>query len=97
MTVYRQTLTLGKCMCVQASGASEDRQFWHFHILYKLLFLLICCRYIRYFVGTNDMLVGLHIPTNFQSTDKTPKKALWGPASCPPPPSAYANATVGPF
>ena len=52
-------------MCVRASGASELRNFWHFYIL-KLLFLSIFCRYIRYFVGTNDMLVGLHVPTNFQ-------------------------------
>ena len=64
MTVYRQTLTLSKCMCMRASGASELRKFWHFYIL-KLLFLSIFCRYSRYFVGTNDMLVGLHVPTNF--------------------------------
>ena len=60
-----KTLTLSKCMCMRASGASELRKCWHFYIL-KLLFLSIFCRYIRYFVGTNDMLVGLHVPTNFQ-------------------------------
>ena len=38
--------------------ASELRKFWHFYIL-KLLFLSI-------FVGTNGMLVGLHVLTNFQ-------------------------------
>ena len=38
--------------------ASELRKFWHFYIL-KLLFLSIFCRYMRYFVGTNDMLVGI--------------------------------------
>ena len=43
----------------------ELRKFSHFHIL-KLLFLLIFCWYFRYFVGTNDMLVGSHVPTNFQ-------------------------------
>ena len=59
--IYRQTLTLSKCMCMRAS---ELRKFWHFYIL-KLLFLSIFCRYSRYFVGTNDMLVGLHVPTNF--------------------------------
>ena len=59
--IYRQTLTLTKCMCMRAS---ELRKFWHFYIL-KLLFLSIFCRYSRYFVGTNDMLVGLHVPTNF--------------------------------
>ena len=44
--------------------ASELRKFCHFYIL-KLLFLSIFCRYSRYFVGTNYMLVGLHVPTNF--------------------------------
>ena len=95
--IYRQTLTLSKCMCKRLSGASELRKFWHFYIL-NLLFLLIFCRYIRYFVGTNDMLVGSHVPTNFQMyrqiskcTDKNPKKHYWG-GSCPPcPPSGYAN------
>ena len=62
--IYRQTLTLSKCMCMRASGASELRKFGHFYIL-TLLFLSIFCRYSRYFVGTNDMLVGLHVPTNF--------------------------------
>ena len=53
-------------MYMRASEASELRNFWHFHIL-KLLFLSIFCRYNRYFVGTNGMLVGLHVPTNFQN------------------------------
>ena len=95
--IYRQTLTLSKCMCMRLSGASELRKFWHFYIL-NLLFLSIFCRYIRYFVGTNNMLVGSHVPTNFQMyrqiskcTDKNPKKHYWG-GSCPPcPPSCYAN------
>ena len=95
--IYRQKLTLSKCMCMRLSGASELRKFWHFYIL-NLLFLYIFCRYIRYFVGTNDMLVGSHVPTNFQMyrqiskcTDKNPKKHYWG-GSCPPcPPSGYAN------
>ena len=47
---------------MRASGASELRKFWYFYIL-KLLFLSLFCWYIRYFVGTNDMLVGLHVPT----------------------------------
>ena len=100
--IYRQTLTLSKCMCMRLSGASELRKFWHFYIL-NLLFLLIFCRYIRYFVGTNDMLVGSHVPTNFQMyrqiskcTDKNPKKHYWG-GSCPPcPPSGYANGAHWP-
>ena len=48
---------------MRASGASELRKIWYFYIL-KLLFLSLFCWYIRYFVGTNDMLVGLHVPTN---------------------------------
>ena len=94
--IYRQSLTLSKCMFMRASGASELRKFWHFYIL-KLLFLSIFCRYIRYFVGTNDMLVGLHVPTNFQMYRQNSEKALLGGGggggSCPlpPPPPGYAN------
>ena len=95
--IYRQTLTLSKCMCMRLSGASELRKFWHFYIL-NLLFLSIFCRYIRYFVGTNDMLVGSHVPTNFQMyRQKSDKKKHYGGGgggggSCPPcPPSGYAT------
>ena len=79
--------------------ASELRNFRYFYIL-KLLFLSIFCRYIRCFVGTNDMLVGLHVPTNFSMyTDKFPnvptkvrKDIIGGGGNCPPcPPSGYAN------
>ena len=45
-------------MYIRASGASELKIFPSFHII-KLLFLSIFCWYLRYFVGTNDMLVGL--------------------------------------
>ena len=48
---------------MRASGASELRKCWYFDIL-KLLFLSLFCWYIRYFVGTNDMLIGLHVPTH---------------------------------
>ena len=94
--IYRQTLTLSKCMCMRASGASELRKFWHFYIL-NLLFLSIFCRYIRYFVGTNDMLVGSHVPTNFQMYRQKSERALLGGGGgaaappAPPPPSGYAN------
>ena len=91
--IYRQTLTLSKCMCMRASGASELRKFWYFYIL-TLLFLSIFCRYSRYFVGTNDMLVGSHVPTNFQMYRQKSEKALLGggaAAPTPPPPSGYAN------
>ena len=86
--IYRQTLTLSKCMCMRASGASELRKFWHFYIL-NLLFLSIFCRYVRYFVGTNDMLVGSHVPTNFQMYRQKSEKALLGGGGgqlAPPPP-----------
>ena len=80
-------------MCMRASGASELNFWGHFYIL-KLLFLSIFCRYIRYFVGTNDMLVGLHVPTNFQMYRQNFQKALLGGGGgqLPPPPSGYANA-----
>ena len=80
---------------MRASGASELRKFSHFHIL-KVLFLSIFCWYFRYFVGTNDMLVGLNVPTNFQMYRENSEKALWGgggaiaPPRLPPPPG-YAN------
>ena len=93
--IYRQTLTLSKCMCMRASVASELRKFWHFYIL-NLLFLSIFCRYIRYFVGTNDMLVGSHVPTNFQMYRQKSEKALLGggggaAAPLPPPPPPLAT------
>ena len=89
---------------MRASEASELRKLRYFYIL-KLLFLSIFCRYIRCFVGTKDMLVGLHVPTNIsmyrqisKCTDKSPKRHYWGGggggaiAPCPPPPpSGYAN------
>ena len=43
-------LTLGKFMSMRASGATELRQFSHFHIL-KLLFPFIFCWYFYYFVS----------------------------------------------
>ena len=61
-------------MCMRASEASELRKFRYFYIL-KLLFLSIFCRYIRCSVGTNDMLVGLHVPTNFSPLPPPPP--LW--------------------
>ena len=59
-----KTLTMIKSMYMRAS---ELRKFSHFYIL-KLLFLSIFCWYFRYFVGTNDMLVGLHVPTKFRKS-----------------------------
>ena len=46
--IYRQTLTLSKCMCMRASGASELRKFWYFSFLH--------CYFFQYFVGTADTL-----------------------------------------
>ena len=81
-----KTLTLRKSMYMRAS---ELRKFSHFYII-KLLFLSIFCWYFRYFVSTNDMLVGLHVPTNFQMYRQNSEKALLGGGgggNCPPPPA----------
>ena len=56
-----RTLTLRKSM--RASWASELGKFSHFDTKI-LLFLSIFCWYFRYFVGTNDMIVRLNVPTN---------------------------------
>ena len=69
-------LTLRKSMYMRASGASELRKFLHFHIQ-KLLFISIFCWYFRNFVGTNDIFVGLHVPTDFQIYRQNSEKALW--------------------
>ena len=45
------------------SGASTLRNFRIFKFPNCSVFLAIFCCYFRYFVGTNDMLVGLHAPT----------------------------------
>ena len=86
-----KTLTLRESMYMWASGASELRNFFHFHIL-KLLFLSIFCWYFRYSVGTNDMLVGLNVPTKLR------KSIIGGGGAllhyCPPAPSGYANASI---
>ena len=96
-----KTLTLRKCMCMRANGASELRKFRYFYIL-KPLFLSIFCRYIRYFVGTKWYACRLtctnkfsNVPTNFQMYRQKSEKALWGGGGAggqlPPPPSGYAN------
>ena len=77
-TVYRQNTDIEekKSMYVRAS---ELRKFSHFYIV-KLLFLSIFCWYFRYFVGTNDMLVGLHIPTKLREKKhggELPHVPLW--------------------
>ena len=52
----------------------------------------IFCWYCRNFVGTNDILVGLHVPTDFQMYRQNSEKALlWGQFPPPPPPSGYAS------
>ena len=62
-----------------------------FHIQ-KVLFLSIFCWYFRNFVGTNYILVGLHVPKISKYTDKTPKKHYWGGGGQSPMlPSGYAS------
>ena len=77
--------------------ASELRKCFHFHIQ-KPLFLSLFCRYFRYFVGTNDMLVGLHVPINFQMYQQNSEKALLEGGNCPPTPnpSGYASGVERP-
>ena len=90
-SIYRQNTNIEKnlCICERTERASSENFCKH-----KLLFLSIFCWYFRYFVGTNDMLVGLHVATNFQMYRKNSEKALWGgggDCSLPPPPPRYAN------
>ena len=68
-----KTLTMRKSMYV-CERASLD--FFSRIFSLKLLFLSIFCWYFRYVVGKNGMLVGLHVPTNFQMYPRPP----------PPPP-----------
>ena len=43
----------------------------------------------------NDMLVGLHVPTDFQMYRQNYlKKALLGANYCPPPPSGYTSVNI---
>ena len=68
---------------------AELRKLWLLYIL-KLPFLSIFCRYISYFVGTNDMLVGLHVPTKFPNVPTKLRKSIIGGGGgqlppCPPP------------
>ena len=81
------------CVCERAERASLEN-FGIFTFL-NCHFFQFFCRYITYFVGTNDMLVGLHVPTNFQMYRQKSEKALLGggggPAP-PPPSSGYASA-----
>ena len=89
-----KTLTLRKSMYMRASELRK--MFSHFYIL-KLLFLPIFCWYFRYFVGTNDMLVGLHGATNFEMYRQNSEKALLGEGggNCPPaPPPSPPPATL---
>ena len=81
-TIYQQNTNIEK-VYVYASEHSE--RAWNSHIS-KKVFLSILCWYFLYFVGTNDMFVGLHVPLNFQMYQQNSKKALWGHAIAPPPP-----------
>ena len=59
------------------------QKYMYFHIL-KLLFLSIFGWYFRYFVGTTDILVGSHVPTNFQMYQQKDEKALLGGGAIAP-------------
>ena len=77
-----KTLTLRKYMYMRAS---ELRKCLHFHIK-KLPFLSIFCWYLKNFVGTNDILGGLHVPTDFQMYRQKLRKSIIG-GQLPPPPA----------
>ena len=66
-------------MNMRASGASELRNFSHFHIL-KLLFPSIFCRYLRYFASETYSIYfkvsKLHLHTLIQSI-QFPLITLW--------------------
>ena len=71
-----KTLTLRKSVYMRASGANELRKFSHFYIL-KRLFLSIFCWYFRYLICRYKwLLVGLHVPTNFEMYRQNSKKAF---------------------
>ena len=58
------------------------------------IFTFLNCYFFQYVVGTNDMLVGLHVPKKFQMYRQNSEKALWGLPPPPPlPPSGYANGS----
>ena len=60
----------------------------------KSVIFKLFCWYFRYFVGANDMLVGLHVPTNFQMHRQNSEKALWGGGGQFPPPTPPPPATL---
>ena len=65
-----KTLTLRKSICERAS-LENFLTFLHSKTAISSIF----CWYFRYFVGTNDMLVGLHVATNFEMYRQNSEKA----------------------
>ena len=57
-------------LCIYASERSEGENFY--------IFTFKNCYFFQYFVGTNDILVGLHVPTDFQMYRQNSEKALLG-------------------
>ena len=87
----RQNTNIEKIYVHICERAERAKKFSHFHIE-KLLFLSIFCWYVRNFVGTNDRVVGLHVPTDFQMYQQNSEKALLGGGGncpCPPPPPLW--------
>ena len=85
---------------MRASGANEKiYAFSHLKTAISFNILLVLQKLCRY---TNDILVGLHVPTDFQMYRQNSEKAFFGgiaPPPCPPPPLAtlvpvlYYNAS----
>ena len=93
--VYRQNTNIEKIYVYASELIKNIENVLAFYIL-KLLFLSIFCWYFRYFVGTNDKLVALHVATNFEMYQQNSEKALLGGGGelppCPPPPPATLMA-----
>ena len=90
-------------MYMRASRAQASLENFCIFTLKNCYFFFKFCWYFRNFVGTNDILVGLHVPTDFQMYQRNSETALLGqgpggnfppgpsaPAP-PPPPGLYAS------
>ena len=65
MTVYRQNTNVEKMHTYVYAKRAKFLAFSHSKT--AISFNILSAFYNRYFVGTNGMLVGLHVPTNFQN------------------------------
>ena len=71
--------------------ASELRKFSRI-LTYKTAISFNILLVLQILVGTNDMLVGLHVATNFEMYRQNSEKALWGGGGLLPLPPATLMA-----